>query len=70
MTTLRSLHSGFVFERCSATVHPRVNIWPQTPRMWRIVVTDDLGDSDVTGPPYPTKREAVEAVPEAAAGWL
>jgi hypothetical protein len=44
------------------TKDPRVQVTNFGPANWRTVVKDDLGDWAVTGPPYPTRTEALTNV--------
>jgi hypothetical protein len=41
------------------TKDPRVQVTSFGRENWRTVVKDDCGDWAITGPPYPTKTEAL-----------
>lgn len=66
MSTLVWFRSGGPLTR---TRFPYLHVWHQGPGLWRIVATDDEGDSDVTGPPYRTKIEALSALDQTARDW-
>ena len=44
------------------TRFPRLHVWGQARGVWRVLATDDLGDTAVTGVPCRTKAEALAEV--------
>ncbi len=54
----------------TTTRYPRLHVWRQDRRTWRVLATDDTFDTDVTGPPYTSKLEAVVAVYQMDEAWF
>jgi hypothetical protein len=50
------------FGPVSATRHSRLHIVRLDRAVWRVLATDDLGDTDITGPVYRTRAEALAAL--------
>lgn len=52
------------------TSHPRIKVENYGWENWRTVAQDDLGEWAITGPPYPTKAEALLHVPAVARDYF
>lgn len=48
------------------TTHPRVKVWRQDRKLYRVLYEDDLGEWAWTGAAIPTKTEALVAAREFA----
>jgi hypothetical protein len=50
------------FDRPTPTRYADIHIWKQATGVWRVLVTDAAGHTDITGPPYRTKAEALSVL--------